>query len=106
MKIHLTSLFRRLLRKDESFSISRSSRAYSFFKNEYPNQFPTDQHGNLIIGNESETIRTINDHFTRVVGVGSNVYGYFLNEYRQNSPVRDIYGNIILSDDLARTMHR
>ena len=84
MKSHLTSLFRRILRKDESFSISRSSKAYSFFKYEYPNQFPTDQHGNLIIRNESEKIKAIKEHFARVVWVGSNKYGYFINEYIQN----------------------
>ena len=36
----------------------------------------------------------------RRVSVGTSAYQFFINEYRQNTPMRDVYGNIILSDDL------
>ncbi len=100
MKCHMTSLFNRLFKKDETIVVCRSSKAYSFLKNECKNNVtPTDE-GDLIVRCERDDQRIIERIFDGIVGFDNPAYSYFINEYRQNSPVRDMFGNIILSDDI------
>lgn len=106
MKIHLTSLFQRLFRTDETISIKRTDPVYGFFLNECPYETTKDPRGNLIIRKEKEELIRLKEHIGRVISVGNNSYSYFINEYRQNSPVRDSYGNIILNDEIVNTMHK
>lgn len=102
MKCHLTSLFRRVLRKDETFRISKANKAYSFFVNECHNDITTDPNGDLIVRAEEKASELVSSFLDRVINVGSDSYGYFINEYRQNSPVRDCFGNIILNDEIVK----
>lgn len=106
MKIHLTSLFQRLFRTDETISIKRTDPVYGFFLTECPYETTKDPSGNLIIRKEKEELIRLKEHIGRVISVGNNSYSYFVNEYRQNSPVRDSYGNIILNDEIVNTMHK
>ena len=100
MKCHLTSLFQRVLRKDETYRVSRSNRAFAFFKNECQNDITIDSNGDLIVRAEREPVAS-RAFLDRIIDISSDSYTYFLNEYRQNSPVRDCFGNIILNDEIV-----
>ena len=102
MKCHITSMFSRLIKKDESLRICKSHRAYEYFIKEYHNEIVFDGKGNIILRNERERLEKAKERLCRYIQYGSEAYQYYLNEYRQNSPLRDSDGNIILSDDIVR----
>ncbi len=102
MKCHITSMFSRLFKKDESLRICKSHRAYEYFKKEYAHEIFFDGKGNIIMRNERERLEKTKERICRYIKYGTEAYQYYLNEYRENSPLRDASGNIILSDDIAR----
>ena len=105
-KNHLTSLFLKTFRKTNTLSIRKSDPAYEFLEREYKNEFAKDGNDNLLVRTEILEIRRKKEELMelkrtiRRVSVGTSAYQFFINEYRQNTPMRDTYGNIILSDDL------
>ena len=104
-KNHLTSLFLRTFRKTNTLSVRKSNPAYAFLEREYRNEFAKDGNDNLLVRTEIVEIRKKKEELMelkrsiRRITIGSSAYDYFINEYRQNTPMRDAYGNIILSDD-------
>ncbi len=111
-KIHLKSLFERAFRKDHSISVTRTSPAYSYLVNEYPHEFDkTDK--TLVIRSEIDAIEQQKAELVKLrsglrsIPVGTVEFEYFINEYRQNSMMRDSLGNIVLDDaTVTSTMKR
>ena len=110
MKCHMTSLFRRMLNPDESLVISRTNRSFGFFLRECHNDVTRTKEGDLIVRYEREektpkSTRTPQSS-SKIIRMSDDLYSFFLNEYRQNSPVRDQFGNIIISEDLMAKRFR
>ena len=103
MRIHMKSIFARRF-KDETFIVDKASNVYAFFKTECPNEITKDQLGNLIV--RRERLQEIRRNISRIIDFGSDSYSYFKCEYRQNSPVQDSFGNIIINDEIATEMTR
>ena len=104
MKCHMTSLFRRILNPDESLVISRTNRSFGFFLKECPNDVTRTKEGDLIVRYERE--EKTPQSSSKIIRRSDDLYSFFLNEYRQNSPVRDQFGNIIISEDLMAKRFR
>lgn len=100
MARHITSFFAKAFRKDTTFVISRSNPAYEFYRDEYRNEQTRDPEGNLIVRSEREKLVRLRNYFDRLIDMNSDAYSYFVNEYRQNSPLQDQFGNILLYDDI------
>ena len=86
-------------------SIRKSDPAYNYLDREYHNEFAKDGNDNLLLRIEIAEISRKREALIelkrsiRKVSKGTNAYGFFVNEYRQNQPMRDAYGNIILNDE-------
>lgn len=111
-KIHLKSLFERAFRKDYSISVTRTSPAYSYLVNEYPHEFDKADK-TLVIRSEIDAIEQQKAELVKLrsgirsIPVGTVEFEYFINEYRQNSMMRDSLGNIVLDDaTVTSTMKR
>lgn len=106
-KVHFRDFFARAFKGKKSFCVQKSNPAYSYIARECPNSFSKDESGNFIISADREELANVREAIVRIksvtrrVEVGSNEYEYFLNEYRQNSPMRDLYGNIVLNDEMV-----
>ncbi len=102
---HLTSMFFKAFKKSNTLSVRKSNPAYSFLEREYQNEFAKDGNDNLLVRMEIEEIRRKRNKLIqfkrnmRRISIGSSAYDFFVNEYRQNTPMRDAFGNIVLSDD-------
>ena len=105
---HLTSMFFKAFKKPNTLSVRKADPAYSYFEREYQSEFAKDGNDNLLIRAEIENIRRVREGLLRLrrtirrVTIGSTAYDFFVNEYRQNMPMRDAFGNIVLSDDEVR----
>ena len=60
--------------------------------------------GDLIVRYERE--EKTPQSSSKIIRRSDDLYSFFLNEYRQNSPVRDQFGNIIISEDLMAKRFR
>lgn len=96
-----TGVLKRLFNGDNSIKISKSSKSYQFILNEYPNRFSMDSSDSFIIPVDREK-HVVREH-KKIINLGTQSYGYFACEYRTNPLCRDLYGNIILSDDIVKT---
>ena len=73
---------------------------------ECKNEFSKDANDNILLRMDIERIEKQKDelftlkHSIRKIGKSTGAYDFFIQEYRQNMPMRDCYGNIILSDDM------
>ena len=106
MANHITSFFKKRFNEDTTLTVSRTSPAYRFFISEYKNGLQKDLKGDLIIRKEKERLIELKKYISQIISMNSAAYGYFLSEYRQNSPARDLNGNIILNDEIeiSKTM--
>ena len=108
-KIHLKSLFEGVIRKSGTVSVQRSNPAYSYLVCEYPHEYNKSE-GTFILRREIADIQekrsilmAFRSSIERTIGVGTEEFEYFNNEYRQNSMMRDVKGNIVLDDETIRS---
>ena len=101
MTKHITSFFRQKFEEDTTLTITRTSPSYSFFISEFKNGLSRDPNGNLLIRKEKERLIKLRKYVSQIISMGSDAYSYYLNEYRQNSPVQDMNGNIILNEEIV-----
>ena len=106
MAHHMTSFFERLFAENTTLTITKSNPSYKFFVSEYKNGLQRDQNGDLLINNEKERLMKLKRHICQIITRGTDAYSYYINEYRENSPVQDEQGNIILYDEIVEKQRK
>ncbi len=102
-KIRFAFLSRRFSDDTRLARISRGDNAYLFFHNEYT--LGEESNGNFFVTYPKEKLKRIRKYLiSRRVEKGNRFYNYLRTEYRQNALMEDSFGNILLSDEVCRTM--
>lgn len=106
MSHHFTSFFFERFKRDNTLSVSKADSSYTYFVTDYAKETVKGPNGNLLIRQEKERLTKLRNHISLLIHRNSDTYSYFVNEYRQNAPVQDPYGNIILYDEIAESVRK
>ncbi len=102
----ITTFFEDKFREDTTLTITRTNPSYRFFISEYKHGIERDPNGNLMIRNERERLEKLKEHISQIILLGTDAYGYFINEYRENAPAQDSNGNILLTEEMVSGIKR
>ena len=119
MKHHITSFFGKRFERATTYKVERASSYYNYFISEYRGGIDKDLNGNVLISEEEKRssrlaeiqeekarLKRVKHHIGTVISRRAEAYSYYVNEYRQNSPVQDPYGNIILFDEIEQAVRK